>query len=177
MDEKYPVFNEELLTPYNKPPLHWTDKHPPAEIIDDYEEYEVESILQHRRVGQGYQYLIKWKDYPHSENTWEPSCNLLPRAAIILAEYVTANKLPQIITAQVPIFPTGYWLAQYSKRYEMPNEQKEYKTKLLFLLHNGKMIPIKTKPSDHEFTHCKYEEKLKNIFNNGLLHPEDDDDD
>jgi Chromo (CHRromatin Organisation MOdifier) domain len=34
--------------------------------------YEVEKILTSQKIGQGTQYLVKWKGYPESENTWEP---------------------------------------------------------------------------------------------------------
>ena len=40
------------------------------------EEYEVEKILDHRQGQQETEYLIKWKDYDHTENTWEPSSHL-----------------------------------------------------------------------------------------------------
>jgi len=36
------------------------------------EEYEVERILEQKDQ----KYLIKWKDYEESENTWEPVRNL-----------------------------------------------------------------------------------------------------
>jgi hypothetical protein len=36
------------------------------------DEFEVEGILEQR----GQRYLVKWKGYPHSENTWEPRQNL-----------------------------------------------------------------------------------------------------
>jgi len=39
---------------------------------EEEDEFEVEEILERR----GQQYLIKWKGYPHSENTWEPIHNL-----------------------------------------------------------------------------------------------------
>ena len=44
-------------------------------------EYEVEKVIDHRKSttdGHGHddEYLIKWKNYPHSENTWEPESNL-----------------------------------------------------------------------------------------------------
>jgi hypothetical protein len=37
------------------------------------DEYEVEKILKSRKQGNGFQYLIKWKDYDETENTWEPT--------------------------------------------------------------------------------------------------------
>ena len=36
----------------------------------------VEEVLNHRVVDETLQYFIKWKDYEHTENTWEPSTNL-----------------------------------------------------------------------------------------------------
>lgn len=41
---------------------------------DDYD--EVEQVMNHRRVDGALQYLIKWMDYPPSENTWEPEAYL-----------------------------------------------------------------------------------------------------
>jgi hypothetical protein len=43
-------------------------------MIEGQEEYEVESIVGHRQFGRGKKlhYLIKWKGYPASDNTWEP---------------------------------------------------------------------------------------------------------
>ena len=38
--------------------------------------YEVEAILDHKGKGRSRQYLIKWKDYDVSENSWEPRRNL-----------------------------------------------------------------------------------------------------
>jgi hypothetical protein len=39
---------------------------------DDEIHYEVEKIVNHKRHGKGYRYLVKWKGYPESQNTWEP---------------------------------------------------------------------------------------------------------
>src|SRR6266481_6092310 len=43
--------------------------------IDGEEEYEVERIVAHQQFGRSkrLQYLIKWKGYPESDNTWEPA--------------------------------------------------------------------------------------------------------
>ena len=40
--------------------------------IKEENEFEVEAIL----AQKGQQYLIKWKEYPETENTWEPVTNL-----------------------------------------------------------------------------------------------------
>src|ERR1700731_2412640 len=49
---------------------------PPAMIEDDHLEYEVEAILDVKKVGRGVKYLVKWLGYPVEENTWEPRRNL-----------------------------------------------------------------------------------------------------
>jgi len=54
-----------LLEPADLKTALLTTFQPQAEEED---EFEVEDILERR----GQQYLIKWKGYPHSENTWEP---------------------------------------------------------------------------------------------------------
>ncbi|KAL7437997.1 hypothetical protein ACHAXM_006946 [Skeletonema potamos] len=44
----------------------------------DDKEYEIEKVINHRRnTFTGFnEYLIKWKNYPSSENSWEPESNL-----------------------------------------------------------------------------------------------------
>jgi hypothetical protein len=63
-DLHYPVFNKELLTPYQKPPLHQREERPKPNIIDDEPKYEVEEVLKHCKRGCGHQYWIKWKGHP-----------------------------------------------------------------------------------------------------------------
>jgi len=41
-------------------------------LIDDEKEWEVETILDHRTSHSRGQFLVKWKGYPNSENSWEP---------------------------------------------------------------------------------------------------------
>ena len=43
---------------------------------DDEAEYEVQSILDFKRVSGKPYYLVKWKGYSDEENTWEPTENL-----------------------------------------------------------------------------------------------------
>ena len=53
---------------------------------DQYEEYEVEWIVDKRLHYRKVQYLVKWKGYPDYENTWEPLSNL-SNASDIIREY------------------------------------------------------------------------------------------
>ena len=60
------------------------------------QEEEVEMILAHRKRGRGYQYLVKWKNLPDHETSWEPRKNLQDPDGTInleLLKYLTTNKL------------------------------------------------------------------------------------
>jgi hypothetical protein len=70
------VFHASLLTPYHETPQHGPNYiKPPPELIEGEHEYEVEAIVNHRLYGRTktLQYLLKWKGYPHADNTWEPA--------------------------------------------------------------------------------------------------------
>lgn len=79
----HPVFHVSLLKPYLDPSITHTSRSiPQPEPIPTSQgvEYEVESILakRERRYGHGVrlEYLVKWKNMPESENSWEPLPNL-----------------------------------------------------------------------------------------------------
>jgi hypothetical protein len=70
------VFHASLLTTYHETPQHRPNYiRPPPELIEGEHEYEVEAIINHCLYGKGktLQYLLKWKGYPHADNTWEPA--------------------------------------------------------------------------------------------------------
>ena len=47
----HPVFHIDLLTPYQEMPIHSANYlHPPPDLIDGEEEYEVEQVLAKRRI-------------------------------------------------------------------------------------------------------------------------------
>jgi hypothetical protein len=68
----HPVFHISLLEQAPKDATPAED----IEIEDETGEYEVEQILDMQRINNQPFYLIKWKGYDTSENTWEPIENL-----------------------------------------------------------------------------------------------------
>ncbi|KAJ9520648.1 hypothetical protein QJQ45_007529 [Haematococcus lacustris] len=76
MSRIHPVFHVSLLRPYEGN----FGRLPPTELgwLDDSPQYEAERIVNHRhvRAGKAKEYLVKWKGYEDSDNTWEPASNL-----------------------------------------------------------------------------------------------------
>ena len=71
------MFHASLLTPYHETSEHGPNYiKPPPELINNQEEYEIDTILAHKQKGKQRLYLIKWKGYGSNENTWEPEENL-----------------------------------------------------------------------------------------------------
>ena len=76
----------DLLTPYHETELHRPNfTKPPPDLIDGEEEYEVEEVVQSRKYGRQrkVQYLIKWKEYPDSENQWVDWDNMHADEALV----------------------------------------------------------------------------------------------
>ena len=71
------VFHVNLLTKAPKDTIPGRiPPRPPPIIVDSEEEMEVEEILDSRMNKRRLQYLVKWKDLPSTENSWEPAINL-----------------------------------------------------------------------------------------------------
>jgi hypothetical protein len=67
------VFHASLLRPYKENEIYGENfTEPPAELVEGEEVYEVETILNHRKRGRGYQYYVKWRGYPITDASWEP---------------------------------------------------------------------------------------------------------
>ena len=73
------TFHASLLSPYHKTEEHGQNfLKPPPEVIEGEDEYEVEQVLGQRTHGRWKkkQYLIKWKGYSATHNSWEPAENI-----------------------------------------------------------------------------------------------------
>lgn len=80
------VFHIDLLIPYSETDAYGeTFSQPPPELIDGEEEYEVEEIITDRKKRRKKQFLVKWKGYPSSENSWVNEQDL--NAPELLEEY------------------------------------------------------------------------------------------
>jgi len=66
------MFHMDLLLPYKEMEQYGTPFIRPPPIIDSEEEYKIENILDARHYGRRWklQYLVHWKGYPHSDNSW-----------------------------------------------------------------------------------------------------------
>ena len=71
MKQIHPVFHISLLKP--APKNAKTQKNIKIKSKD---KYEVERILNYKQVSGRPYYLVKWKGYDTSENTWEPIAHL-----------------------------------------------------------------------------------------------------
>src|ERR1700730_3255837 len=106
------VFHASLLSPYRETTAHGPNfSRPPPELIDGEEEFEVERIISHRCHGRSrtLQYLVKWKGYPESNNTWEPAAQI--HAPDLLKAYHRRRPLEQIKAALLrrPKIILPYW--------------------------------------------------------------------
>ena len=84
----HPVFHVSLLEPRTKDivsALHTSP--PPPIILQDQLAYEVEAILDSRLFRRKLQYLVKWLNYPPSDNTWEPAETLLEDVPDLITEF------------------------------------------------------------------------------------------
>ena len=93
----FPTFHASLLRPYreNDATLFPDRELPmpgPVVTADGQVEWEVESILDRRRRGRGYQYLVRWKGYPPGCDSWLPGSEVADCAA--LDDYLSRCGLP-----------------------------------------------------------------------------------
>ena len=80
----HPTFHSSLVRPYKGPIDSVCAVQVPLVEPSD-EEYEVQEIMRHRRVRGRFQYLIRWRNYDASSDSWEPEENLENAQQILLS--------------------------------------------------------------------------------------------
>ncbi|CCO37137.1 Retrotransposable element Tf2 155 kDa protein type 2 [Rhizoctonia solani AG-1 IB] len=81
------VFYVGLLSKVFKDPGRPLIERPPPVTIKGEEEYMVEAILDNKRRGNKWLYLVKWEGYGPEDNSWEPEENLEHSKDIIKKYY------------------------------------------------------------------------------------------
>ena len=71
----HPVVHVSLLRPHRTDRVVHPDPHtrPPPDIINGEQEWEVDRLLDCRRQGRGFSYLVLYKGYPVEEAQWRPA--------------------------------------------------------------------------------------------------------
>lgn len=90
-------------------------------------EYEIESILFDETFGSKTLYLVKWKNYPMDQCTWEPYRNLT-NCQNILNEYLSNRIVPKSI----------YLSNSYKRLYESLNNHTELELNEILQKSTGK---------------------------------------
>jgi len=107
------IFHASLLTHYMETPAHGPNyARLPPELVEEDPEYKVKAIINHHFYSQGrqLQYLIKWKGYPHSNNTWEPVSNL--HTNDLLSAYHCKHPLGDKSKCKVQVCTLSNWTPQ-----------------------------------------------------------------
>ncbi|ESK81012.1 hypothetical protein Moror_7600 [Moniliophthora roreri MCA 2997] len=89
----HPVFHAALLSPYKQTEAHGPSfTEPPPDLIEGFEEYEVEAVVGHRPKKRPQEFLVSYTGYDSSHNRWirmEGMENCLD----LLQEYIKKHRL------------------------------------------------------------------------------------
>jgi hypothetical protein len=76
MIRKHNLFHISLHDNYTPPTAGQTLSPPEPTVVDDSDEWEVDSILNSKRRYRKLHYLVQWVGYSHLRTSWEPAENL-----------------------------------------------------------------------------------------------------
>jgi hypothetical protein len=94
----FPTFHTSLVKPFKdndniKFPSRTLDKPGPIDV-DGQEEYFVDKIMDHKKIGKGYRYLVRWRGYGPGDDRWIRGADLEDNIALdeYWAHHVSTHK-------------------------------------------------------------------------------------
>ena len=89
------AFHVSLLKPFKEDKFNRYEKPlPPVFIEDGQEHYEVEKILDAKKIRGKQHYLVRWKGYPDSENSWVPRQDIKQGSPKLLQDFERRDDAP-----------------------------------------------------------------------------------
>src|SRR5882757_2668909 len=89
----HPNFHATELSSFRENDIHGPNfPEPPPDVIDNEEEFEIESIRAHKRIRNKIQYLVAWKGFPSADDEWIPE-TAFKHARALLNRYKKTKNL------------------------------------------------------------------------------------
>ena len=133
--------------------------------------YNIEKILDRRKVNGKFEYKIKWEGYPMSQSTWEPMKNL-ETAKELVEEYNRSHSFlnqPKAVKQKNPEKDNTFIHKKKNREKEVKveNEKTKELTQIEKLPENGANIRDDLKPDINENGYEKkytIDDSLKNVI-------------
>jgi hypothetical protein len=154
------VFHASLLTPYKE-----TEKHgpnflePPPELVDGEPEWEVEQILGDRTYRRKKQFLIRWKGYAPTYDSWVDESDINAPDLLMNYKKRTVSKVLSQLnqsaaqsssqSASQSADQSSYQSAQEPAQSARPKRQKTTRIRILEP-DDETSSPLPTSPSEHQ---------------------------